>query len=197
MSEQDLSDGIKNGRPFLFTDPKELAMRVQSYFDEQAPRIVRKMVESGYNNDGHTVFLQREVMTEQQPLTATGLALHLGVSRQTLLDYKKAEHYDETISDEVRQQLMDTIEKAYQRIEEFNEQMLFKSGLANGVKFNLTNNFGWVDKSVVKNINEVEDDLDALDDVATAASEQRKNMAEQATKELARENEAQGPETTG
>lgn len=196
MSESNFGDGIKSGRPFLFTDPKELAIRIQSYFDEQSPRIVKRMVESGYNNEGHTIFLTREVMTEQQPLTATGLALHLGVSRQTLLDYKKAEHYSDEIEDEVRQELMDTVEKAYQRIEAFNEQMLFKNGLANGVKFNLTNNFGWVDKSVVdSNVKTVAEELDALDDdQAEKTKEQRTNMADQAAKALEGEDDTPRPE---
>lgn len=182
MAEKDWSDGVKNGRPFLFTDPKELEQRIQTYFDMCDPHVEKMLVIDSLNRKGEGILGTREVITEQEPYTITGLARALGVSRRTLLDYRKPEHYNDTIDDETRQQLILTIEDAYQRVEEFGEKKLYSNGLANGVKFNLTNNFGWVDKSVVSNINTVVDDLDALDD--PKEPDQQQQVAEQAKKAL-------------
>lgn len=172
----------KAGRPFLFTDPKDLALKIQAYFDECDPHVVTRMQESGYNNEGKTIFLQREALTEQVPYTITGLALALGVSRRTLLDYRKYEHYSDDIAPEVRQELILTIEGAYQKVEAYNERALHRNGIANGIKFNLSNNFGWVDKQVVET-RSPEEDLDALDDPA----EQRDDVADAAAAELAKD----------
>lgn len=172
----------KAGRPFIFKDPKELALKIQAYFDACDPHVVTRMQESGYNNEGKTIFLQREALTEQIPYTITGLARALGVDRKTLLNYRKYEHYSDEISPEVRQALILSIEDAYQRVEEYNERALHKNGIANGIKFNLTNNFNWVDKQVVET-RSPEEDLDALDDPAA----QRDDVADAAAAELAKD----------
>lgn len=198
MSEDNSSGTteVKNGRPFLFTDPADLAMRIQNYFDNCDPHIVKKQLESGYNDRGETIWKHRETMTEQVPYTVTGLALELGVSRDTLRNYKEPGHWDNAdISEETRQELFRTIEEAFQKVEAFNETQLHKNGIANGVKFNLTNNFGWVDKKVVdENVKTIGEALDDLDD----PKEQRDNVAEQAAKELEKKespSEPPGPET--
>lgn len=189
MANSSSGDGTRVGRPFLFTDPAKLRMQIQVYFDLCDPHIETRLVGDSFNTQGKLITTNREIMTEQEPYTISGLARHLGVSRQTLLDYRKAEHYSEDIDEDTRQELMDTILNAYQKVEEFNEKMLFKSGIANGVKFSLTNNFGWVDKSVVdSNVRTVEEDLDDLD------SDGREEIAEQAAKKL--EKDGQGSETS-
>lgn len=175
----------KAGRPFLFTKPDELRAKIQAYFDECDPHLVTRMMESGYNNDGKTIFLQRETMTDQQPYTIVGLARALGVTRHTIRNYKKFEHYSDDIPPEVRQELITTIEDAYLRVEEYNEKALHRNGIANGIKFNLTNNFDWVDKQVVET-RSPEEDLDALDDPA----EQRDDVADAAAAELAKDTPA-------
>lgn len=162
----------KAGRPFIFKDPKDLAMKIQSYFDNCDPHVVTRQMESGFNDQGKTIWLARETMTEQIPYTVTDLALALGVSRDTLRNYRKYEHYSDDIDPEIRQELIRTIEAAFQRVEGYNERALHRNGLANGIKFNLTNNFGWIDKQVVET-RSPEEDLDALDDPA----EQRDDVA--------------------
>lgn len=171
--------GPPAGRPFKITDPDELKISIQQYFDSCEPRIVEQIADAGINKEGKTIWGKREVMTKAIPPTVTGLARHLSVSRTTLLAYRKAEHYPDDMIDETRQAIMDTIENGIQQIEEFNERQLHKSGLANGIKFNLTNNFGWVDKQVIDNNNRtVEEELDDLerndkadrDEVADAAA---------------------------
>ncbi len=175
----------RSGRPFLFTDAKELAMKVQNYFDNCDPHITKRQVENGRNNDNQTIWAEREVMTDQEPYTVVGLARALKVSRSTLSNYRKEEHYTDEITPEVRQEIIDTLEDAIQRVEEYNEKQLHRSGLANGIKFSLTNNFGWVDKSVVdNNVRTVESDLDELD-----APDGRDTIAEAAAAELKAQDE--------
>lgn len=173
---------VKYGRRFKFTDPKELAMKIQAYFDRCDPHIVKKFRESGFNDRGETIWLEREVMTEQVPYGVTALALELGVSRQTLRQYKDPEHWENAdIDEETRQELISTVEQAFQKVEAFNESQLHKNGIANGVKFNLTNNFDWVDKQVVDNNNKtVEEELDELDDKTRKDSETVANAAKAA-----------------
>jgi hypothetical protein len=73
-----------------------------------------------------------------KPYTVTGMALHLGFcSRQSLIDYEGKDEY------------FDTIKKAKARIEQFNEEMLYKDGQVTGIIFNLKNNFDWKDKTEV------------------------------------------------
>lgn len=66
--------------------------------------------------------------------TVAGLSLALGMSRQALLDYEKKDEF------------LDTVKRAKQRIEASIEQRLFGNSVT-GVIFNLKNNFGWKDKT--------------------------------------------------
>ena len=75
----------------------------------------------------------------RRPYTITGLALYLDMDRKTLLRYEK-EYEDE---------FCHTITRAKERVQEFVECCLFKKGIAQGVIFNLKNNFGWQDKHEV------------------------------------------------
>ncbi len=75
----------------------------------------------------------------RRPYTITGLALYLDMDRKTLLRYEK------DYEDEYRH----TIKRAKERVQEFVECCLFKKGIAQGVIFNLKNNFGWEDKQSV------------------------------------------------
>jgi hypothetical protein len=143
---QDLGP-FKGGRPFKFTDPAALRQAIASYFDSCDPHQEERLVESGVNQHGQTIFATRMIMTRQKPYTTSGLARALGVARNTLLNYEDPEHYTDEIPEDVRQQLMSTMSDAKRRVEEFAEAQLFE-GNANGAKFNLTNNHGWVDKVV-------------------------------------------------
>lgn len=82
-------------------------------------------------------------IAENQPFTVSGLALHLGVTRTTLLNYEKK--YAGTEYAEI-------IGNAKLRIEEFVETCLFKSKVpTTGAIFNLKNNFGWKERQEVSN----------------------------------------------
>ena len=80
-----------------------------------------------------------KVIYEQvKPLTMSGLGNALGVSRQTLLDYKAKEEFS------------DTIRQARRIVEQYAEERLFDREGVQGAKFSLINNFlRWSDKSEV------------------------------------------------
>ena len=82
---------------------------------------------------------------QEEPLTITGLALHLGFeSRQSIYDYEKSGDYSYTIK------------RARLRIENFAEKKLF--GVSpTGAIFALKN-FGWRDKQEIDLHAEIESD---------------------------------------
>lgn len=70
-----------------------------------------------------------------QPPTITGLGLWLNLTRQGLVEYGEKEIFS------------DTIKKAKQRVEQYNEERLHSGKAPAGVIFNLKNNFRWEDKT--------------------------------------------------
>jgi hypothetical protein len=93
-------------RPLKFKTPKEIEKKINAYFDE-------------CDKTG-------------DPYTITGLALSLGATRQTLLNYEEREGF------------FDTIKKAKTRVEHYAEKRLFGPS-PTGAIFALKN-FGWSDK---------------------------------------------------
>lgn len=67
--------------------------------------------------------------------TVTGLALALNMSRRCLVEYGEKEEFS------------NTIKKAKQKVEVFNESKLISGNSVAGVIFNLKNNFNWKDKT--------------------------------------------------
>lgn len=135
------TDKHPGGRPLKFQTVQELDRAIQNYFAKQDPHETRALVETGRDDKGNLLYDARNVLTEQKPYTVSGLALELGVSRQTLLNYRE------------RPEFLDSIENAVQKCEQYAESQLY-GPYANGAKFNLTNNYGgkyqpWADKQVV------------------------------------------------
>lgn len=74
-----------------------------------------------------------------KPLTMSGLAYALDMDRKTLLNYSN------------REKFFPTIKKAKERIERFNEEILYSKDVPTvGVIFNLKNNFDWRDKQEIE-----------------------------------------------
>jgi hypothetical protein len=95
--------------------------------------------------------------------TVSGLAFALGMSRQALLDYQKKDEF------------LDTVKRAKQRIELEVEQRLFGNSVT-GVIFNLKNNFGWKDKMETEHsgnvgLSHILDDIDGRSSGLPDASE--------------------------
>lgn len=129
------------GRPLKYQTVQELDLAIQNYFAECDPHTTKALVETGQDSKGNMLFDTRTVLTEQKPYLVTGLARALGVSRQTLLNYRQ------------RDEFFDSITGAVQRCEEYAESQLY-GPFANGAKFNLINNYqgkhqDWSDKSSI------------------------------------------------
>ena len=73
-----------------------------------------------------------------KPYTISGLAYALDTTRLTLLDYQNQPHLAE---------FSNTVTRAKAKVENFVEESLWLPKVANGVAFNLKNNFGWKDKT--------------------------------------------------
>jgi len=98
--------------------------------------------------------------TEDRPYTVTGLAYHLDTTRETLLKYER-KHVE----------YADTVRRAKLAIHNYAEESLWKSGLANGMKFNLQNNWGWKERVIQEQIQRTADyqlDEDERDDIREA-----------------------------
>lgn len=164
------------GRPMKFQDLDELQRMVLAYFEDAAPHWIDKEVyidkkdKSGKPVIKDGVMVQdrvvKKVLTQQKPLTITGLAVALGTTRETLLDYEK------TYSDKY-QDFSDTIKDAKEQIKEYAEMSLFGSN-ATGPIFNLKNNWGWKDKYETENTNkEVVVNADQAEQLVRARAERR------------------------
>lgn len=74
-----------------------------------------------------------------KPYTVSGLAYALDTSRRTLLNYQEKEEF------------FHTIKKAKDKIEQFNEELLYSRDVPTvGVIFNLKNNYDWKDKQEIE-----------------------------------------------
>lgn len=87
---------------------------------------------------------------DPKPYTITGMCLALDTDRDTLLQYQKVYLQDlgECESEEERaviQGISDTIRKSKLKCQSFAEESLWKPKIAQGVIFNLKNNYGWKD----------------------------------------------------
>lgn len=115
----------KPGARLKYQTIKKLKEAVEEYFDD-----VRK--------------------NEKRP-TMSGLALHLGLSRQGLLDYANRDGYGQVV------------QWAKQRVEVSFEEALYGTSVS-GVIFNLKNNFGWKDKQEIEQHNTHKVDMSNLSD---------------------------------
>ena len=105
------------GRPPKFKTKEEMQEKIDKYFGE--------------------------CKKEKRPITFTGLAYSIGLSRQGLLEYKAKDEFS------------DTVKKAREYVEmTLEERLIGTSGIATGIIFNLKNNYNWKDKQEVDaNIN--------------------------------------------
>lgn len=149
-----MSDKPKHpgGRPLLFKSVEELQEKIEAYFADCDPHPEEETVyewhqkDSGeVNKDGEPLMVTDHSqppmtktqwgITRQKPYTITGLAVFLGTSRQTLINYQEKDG-----------EFFDAIKGAKDRIENFWEKELLGAH-ATGPIFNLKNNYDWKDKS--------------------------------------------------
>lgn len=159
-----VGQGKGGGRPLKFKTPRALQKAIDDYFascydfvrDMWGKRWVDR--EAGKTKDGKPIYVMRKV----KAFTVTGLALALGTTRETLLDYEsgKYDDRDETgkpieLTDEQKlvneqiEKFSDTIKRAKLICYEDTEQYLYQKGTASGAIFSLKNNYNWEDKTTV------------------------------------------------
>lgn len=176
------------GRPLKFEDPKALQEKIEAYFGDCDPHEAEHRVLVQKAN-GEKYFTTEQVITDQKPYTITGLAMALDTNRHTLLNYTDPEHYPDTIDDQVKQQLINTVGAAKLKCQFFAEQHLYTGKTPSGAVFALKNNYGWVDKTIVDNTNKnVETTLDELDKAVNGFDK----VSQEAQKELEAEDAEQG-----
>lgn len=129
------------GRPLKFGTPEEMQKKIDAYFRNCDPHW--KMVTTWvYQRDDKgnidytkpMVKERRRERTEQIPYTITGLALALGTSRETLVNYEERDNF------------FDTVKAAKMKCQNYAELHLFRGKNATGAIFSLKNNYGWVDR---------------------------------------------------
>jgi hypothetical protein len=123
----------KVGRPLKFKSAALLQVSIDEYFNSCFEERWQKRTDKEGNETWHPA-LDRDGMIirdQKRPFTISGLALHIGTNRQTLLNYEK------------EQEFFDTITRAKARIENYAEEQLFDKEARNiaGIQFNLTNNY--------------------------------------------------------
>lgn len=132
------------GRPLKFKSAKELQRKIEEYFESCEEEVWNRVFKDGKPTGQWEPQLDRNgqpVKVLKRPLTITGLALHLGTDRKTLLNYEEKEEF------------FPTIKEAKTRIENYTEEVLVTTKNATGVIFNLKNNYGWSDKTEVESVN--------------------------------------------
>jgi hypothetical protein len=126
----------EGGRPLKYKNVEEMQKLIDAYFDSCYEEI--------WVNDkvkGWIPVLDRfgNVRKEQvKPFSVTGLALAIGTSRETLLEYQN------------REEFIDAIKAAKLRIESYAEESLYTLKNPAGVIFSLKNNYGWKDKQDIE-----------------------------------------------
>jgi hypothetical protein len=118
------------GKPLKFSSPKVLQKKIDAYFRECEAHTRKAVTQFGQEIDA----------PDPIPFTVSGLAYALDTNRQVLLDYGAREKYADTIS------------RAKARIMAFGEQSLWRPGIARGVMFSLSNNFGMSERHEVAGI---------------------------------------------
>jgi hypothetical protein len=130
------------GRPLKFANAGELQVRIDEYFHS----CYEERWDSRSDKDGNVTWhpsLDRYGMIirdQIKPFTISGLAVFLGTSRQTLLNYEETDEF------------FDTITRAKAIIENYAEEQLFDKNARNinGIQFNLNNNYKrWTNKQEV------------------------------------------------
>lgn len=115
----------KVGRPLAFETAEELQAAIDAYFDYCDNRIVKVFSKK----IGDVVEIN-----DPEPYTMSGLAYHMGIDRDTLINYGKRDGF------------FGTVKRARDKVHADVERRLMEDA-PTGAIFNLKNNFGWKDKT--------------------------------------------------
>lgn len=121
------------GRQRAYKSPAELQKRVDEYF--------ASCYSEAYTKDGDVVRDSKGIplMVQTKPFTLAGLALHLGITTNTLSRY-----YLISRAANIPQEYADIIVTARQKIEAYAEEQLYSKDAQRGAQFVLNSGFKWV-----------------------------------------------------
>jgi hypothetical protein len=168
------------GRPLKFKSVASLRKKINAYFTDCDPHWVTEeyweypRLESSnmFDYNAEPQLKSRKVQTSQKPYLITGLALALGTSRETLLDYENGardlKEGDEGF-DPNAALFSDTIKDAKLKCQSYAENHLYTGKNATGAIFSLKNNYNWEDKTQVAQTGEVKHTYEELTDEQLAA----------------------------
>ena len=130
------------GQKRRFVSPEHLQCMVNEYFESCNGPLLDRYGNLVYNKEGQLV------KTQVEPWTVSGLALYLGISTNTLKQYKLGRI--DSLLDEMRVDTDDymtfssVVLKAKQKIESYAERRLYDRDGQMGARFVLDNAFQWV-----------------------------------------------------
>ncbi len=127
----------KRGRPPKYGTPEEMQRLIDLYFLACKTHQTGDIEPLGDLPEEDLLIINE--IDDTFP-TITGLALALDMTRKGLIDYENKDNPE----------FGNTIKRAKARVESFIEQRLYGPN-ATGSIFNLKNNFGWQEKTEVKN----------------------------------------------
>ena len=139
-----------------YLTPEHLQAMVNEYFESCMGPTFTKDGELLKDNNGNLVKVQ------VKPYTLSGLALHLGVTTETLRKYKNGRL--DTILDEMKAETEDwltfsrVIQRAKQVIEAYAEGRLYDRDGSNGARFVLDCCYGWVSRKEQSDIRKAKDE---------------------------------------
>lgn len=132
------------GQKRRFMSPEHLQCMVNEYFESCNGPLLDRYGNLVYDKNGNLV------KTQVEPWTVSGLALYLGISTNTLKQYKLGRI--DSLLDEMRVDTDDymtfssVVLKAKQKIESYAEKRLYDRDGQQGARFVLDNAFQWVSR---------------------------------------------------
>ena len=132
------------GQKRRFMSPEHLQSMVNEYFESCNGPLIDRYGNLVYDKDG------KLVKTQVEPWTVSGLALYLGISTNTLKEYKLGR-----IDSLLNEMKVDTddcatfsqvVLRAKQKIEGYAEKRLYDKDGQYGARFVLDNAFGWLSR---------------------------------------------------
>lgn len=123
------------GRPPKYKTVPELEKLIFAYFESCWKQKVDMFGNPIFLKDKKGKKTDDPVMVQFKPYTVTGLAIAIGTTRETLMDYQKKDKFS------------DTIKRAKEMCHSYAEESLYIGKNPTGAIFNLKNNWGWKDKT--------------------------------------------------
>lgn len=117
------------GRPRFYKTAEDFRQAVEEYFESCWDTIYEKK-----SNEGGEYLEERKI--QNCPYTITGLAVHLGMTREALLYYKE----------DIDPDFFSIVKQAKQICQMYAEEQTYRAnGQVTGPIFNLKVNYGWVE----------------------------------------------------